>query len=393
MKNYITPNLQFFDLVPIKAQGSSVWDEAGREYIDLFGGIAVNALGHCHPALIRALEDQAHKLWHISNLYLTLPTKELAKKLVQHSFAEQVFFANSGAEANEAALKLARKYAFEQYGPSKDKIVSCCNSFHGRTLFTVSVSGQKKYQLGFGPLPPGIQHIALNDTEALEKHLDDQTCAFICEPIQGESGVIPAESNFLKLARRLCDLHKIVFILDEVQTGMGRTGKLFAYQHYGITPDIMTLAKALGCGVPIGAMLTLEKFAKAFAPGSHGTTLGGNPLGCAVANVAFDLINSAKTLQHVQQQGLLFRQKLNQLMSETGKFQSIRGEGLLLGCVLQDRYQGKARELVQAALAAGVLISQAGPDVIRLAPSLIIQAEEREKGLARFEQALKQWNP
>ncbi|MBN3859610.1 acetylornithine/succinylornithine family transaminase [Neisseriaceae bacterium PsAf] len=393
MKNYITPNFKFADMIPIKAQGNTVWDENNKDYIDLLGGIAVNALGHCHPELIKTLHEQADKLWHISNTFTTTTSQALAERLVKNTFAEKVFFANSGAEVNEAALKLARKYAYDHFGPKKNKIISCYNSFHGRTLFTATVGGQEKYQTGFGPLPPAIYYTEFNNTEALKDILDDETCAFIVEPIQGESGVLPAHLEFLKTARELCNKHEIALILDEIQTGMGRTGSLFAYQQYQITPDILTSAKALGCGLPIGAMLTTDQFAEAFTPGSHGTTFGGNPLVCAVANTAFDIINSEETLSNVKKQHEYFESELNQIAAETGKFKLIRGKGLLIGCVLADEFEGKANQVVSEALKAGVIVNQAGPNVVRLAPSLIINDEDRQKGLNRLKRALDQWIP
>ena len=255
MQNYLTPNFSFAPIIPEHAQGSRVWDTEGREYIDLAGGIAVNALGHCHPALVEALEKQAHKLWHISNIYTTEAAQKLAQKLVAATFADKAFFCNSGAEANEAALKLARKYARDHFGEGKGEIIACVNGFHGRTLFTVSVGGQPKYSQDFAPLPPAITHVPYNDAAALEAAVGPQTCAVIIEPVQGESGVLPAQKAFLEAARRACDAHQALLIFDEVQTGMGRTGKLFAYEHYGVAPDILTSAKALGCGFPIGAML------------------------------------------------------------------------------------------------------------------------------------------
>lgn len=391
MKNYITPNFDFLDMIPVKGTGSVVWDDKNRDYIDFVGGIAVNALGHCHPRLLAALKDQAKNLWHCSNLYTNIPSQQLAEKLVTHTFAEKVFFANSGAEANEAALKLARRYAFLHKGAQKNKIISCEASFHGRSLFTVTVGGQKKYQQGFGPLPERIEYVPFNQTERLKEMLDDDTCAFIAEPIQGESGVISAHLEFLRCARELCNEHAIVFILDEVQTGMGRTGSLFAYQQYQVVPDILTTAKALGCGVPMGAMLCSEEVASAFTAGSHGTTMGGNPLCCAVANVAFDIINSQETQSHTKYQNERFVAELNQLAIDSGVFQSIRGKGLLLGCVLADAYRGQARELVQTMLSTQVMVSQAGPDVIRLTPSLLIRDQEREEGLKRMKQALEIW--
>lgn len=391
MKNYITPNFKFADIIPVKAKENTVWDDKGKNYIDFLGGIAVNALGHCHPALIKTLDQQAKKLWHISNLFTTIPTQELAEKLVKNTFADNVFFANSGAEANEAALKLARKYAFDHYGPQKNKIISCLNSFHGRTLFTVSVGAQEKYQHGFGPLPGEIYYTPFNDSEALKEILDDNTCALIIEPIQGESGVLPAHLEFLETARKYCNQHNILLILDEIQTGMGRTGSLFAYQQYQVIPDILTSAKALGGGLPIGAMLTTESIAKSFTPGSHGTTFGGNPLVTAVANTAFDIINSPETLNNVKEQSEKFINELEEITAETGVFSLIRGKGLLLGCVLNEKYKNKAAEIVNASLDAGVIISLAGSNVIRLAPSLIINDRDRKEGLTRLKHAILQW--
>ncbi|WP_282956146.1 acetylornithine transaminase [Neisseria canis] len=391
MQNYITPNFSFAPVIPERASGSRVWDTEGREYIDLAGGIAVNALGHCHPELVEALTRQAQKMWHVSNLYTTRAAQELAQKLVEHTFADKVFFCNSGAEANEAALKLARKYARDHYGAEKNEIIACVNAFHGRTLFTVSVGGQPKYSRDFAPLPPGITHVPFNDIAALEAAISDTTCAVIIEPIQGESGVLPATAEYLQAARRLCDRHKACLIFDEVQTGMGRTGKLFAYQHSGVTPDIMTSAKALGCGFPIGAMLTTEKTAASFGPGTHGTTFGGNPLACAVGSKAFDIINTPQTLAHVKQQGEKLKQALMRLGEETGVFQTVRGEGLLIGCVLADQYAGKAGEINALALAHGLMILVAGTDVLRLAPSLLVTDEDIEAGVAKLRAALQEW--
>ena len=386
MKNFITPNFVFADIIPEKAQGSRVWDENGNEYIDLAGGIAVNAVGHCHPELVSALKEQSEKLWHISNLYTTRPTQELAEKLVQNSFADKVFFANSGAEANEAALKLARKYAHDNFGEEKHQIVSCVNSFHGRTLFTVSVAGQPKYSKDFAPLPTGIIHTPFNDIDALKKVINEKTCAFIVEPIQGESGVLPADTAFLQAARDLCNQFQAALIFDEVQVGMGRTGKLFAYQNYGIAPDILSSAKALGCGFPIGAMLCSEKYAQAFTPGSHGTTFGGNPLACAVGSKAFDLINNPATYANIEKQNQLLRSELADLCGQGKVFAQIRGMGLLLGCVLNEQYQGKAGDFVKVALQEKLMILQAGTNVVRLAPSLLLNDEDRVEGVKRFKQ-------
>ncbi|WP_019273045.1 acetylornithine/succinyldiaminopimelate transaminase [Neisseria lactamica] len=388
MQNYLTPNFAFAPMIPERASGNRVWDTEGREYIDFSGGIAVNALGHCHPALVDALNAQMHKLWHISNIYTTRPAQELAQKLVANSFADKVFFCNSGAEANEAALKLARKYARDRFGGSKSEIVACINSFHGRTLFTVSVGGQPKYSKDYAPLPQGITHVPFNDIAALEAAVGEQTCAVIIEPIQGESGILPATAEYLQTARRLCDRHNALLILDEVQTGMGHTGRLFAYEHYGVVPDILSSAKALGCGFPIGAMLAKEEVAAAFQPGTHGSTFGGNPMACAVGSRAFDIINAPETLHNVRRQGQKLQTALLDLGRKTGLFPQVRGMGLLLGCVLDAPYRGRASEIAAAALKHGVMILVAGTDVLRFAPSLLLNDEDMAEGLARLGNAL-----
>lgn len=391
MQNYLTPNFSFAPMIPERAEGSRVWDTEGREYVDLSGGIAVNALGHCHPELVNVLNEQAQKLWHISNVYTTKPAQALAQKLVANTFADKVFFCNSGAEANEAALKLARKYARDHFGEGKSEIIACANAFHGRTLFTVSVGGQPKYSRDFAPLPPAITHIPFNDVAALEAAVSEKTCAVIIEPVQGESGILPAEAAFLQAARRVCDANNALLVFDEVQTGMGHTGKLFAYEYYGIAPDILTSAKALGCGFPIGAMLTTDKIAPSFGPGTHGSTFGGNPMACAVGNRAFDLINAPETLKHVNEQGQKLQTALQALGEETGVFKKVRGMGLLLGCVLADEYTGRAGELVQQALKHGLMILVAGSNVVRFAPSLLLNDEDMNEGLARLRTAIDSW--
>lgn len=391
MQNYLTPNFAFAPMLPERASGSRVWDENGKEYIDLSGGIAVNALGHCHPTLIAALTEQAQKYWHVSNLYTTRPAQELAQKLVEHSFADKVFFANSGAEANEAALKLARKHARDHFGAEKSEIVACVNAFHGRTLFTVSVGGQPKYSQDFAPLPAGITHIPFNDVAALQAAVSDKTCAVIIEPIQGESGVLPATREFLQAAREVCDRFQAALILDEVQTGMGRTGTLFAYEQYGVSPDIVSAAKALGGGFPIGAMLTTDKFAPSLSLGSHGSTFGGNPLACAVASAAFDVINAPETLQNVQQQSANLQAALNQIGAEYGVFAEVRGMGLLVGAVLAADYENRAGDLVKLALQHGLMILQAGNHVVRFAPSLLLNDADLHEGMTRLREAVREF--
>lgn len=391
MHNYLTPNFTFAPMIPAKGLGSRVWDTEGREYLDLAGGIAVNALGHCHPVLVQALTEQAHKLWHVSNIYTTEAAQNLAQKLVQHTFADKVFFCNSGAEANEAALKLARKYARDHFGAEKNEIIACVNAFHGRTLFTVSVGGQPKYSQDFAPLPQGITHIPFNDCAALQQAISDKTCAVIIEPIQGESGVLPATDEFLRTARQLCNQYQAALIFDEVQTGMGRTGKLFAYEHSGVLPDILSSAKALGSGFPIGAMLTTNQFAPSFSAGTHGSTFGGNPLACAVAAAAFDLIQDPQTLNHVQQQGEQLLRGLQAIGTETGVFQAVRGQGLLIGAVLAEAYQGRASEITAAALQQGLMILVAGGNVLRFAPSLLLNDEDLALGLEKLHLAIHTW--
>lgn len=391
MHNYLTPNFTFAPMIPAKGLGSRVWDTEGREYLDLAGGIAVNALGHCHPVLVQALTEQAHKLWHVSNIYTTEAAQNLAQKLVQHTFADKVFFCNSGAEANEAALKLARKYARDHFGAEKNEIIACVNAFHGRTLFTVSVGGQPKYSQDFAPLPQGITHIPFNDCAALQQAISAKTCAVIIEPIQGESGVLPATDEFLRTARQLCDQYQAALIFDEVQTGMGRTGKLFAYEHSGVLPDILSSAKALGSGFPIGAMLTTNQFAPSFSVGTHGSTFGGNPLACAVAAAAFDLIQDPQTLNHVQQQGERLLRGLQAIGAETGVFQAVRGQGLLIGAVLAEAYQGRASEITAAALQQGLMILVAGGNVLRFAPSLLLNDEDLALGLEKLRLAIHTW--
>src|SRR5436305_9493489 len=281
--------------IPVRGEGSRVWDQTGRMYIDFPGGVAVTALGHAHPAMIRALAEQAHKIWHVSNWFTNEPALRLAQRLVDATFAERVFFCNSGAEANEAALKLARRYAHDRFGAHKTRIVSTQNAFHGRTLFTVTAGGQAKYASGFGPNPAGFTHLPYNDVAALRAEFaahGPEICAMILEPMQGEGGMTPGTPEYLQAARSLCTEHRALLILDEIQSGMGRTGTLFSYMQKGIVPDIMTSAKGLGGGFPVGAMLTTAEIASAFSVGVHGTTYGGNPLACAVASAVFDVINT-----------------------------------------------------------------------------------------------------
>ena len=386
----MVPNYAPAGFIPVRGAGSRVWDQSGRELIDFTGGIAVNALGHCHPALVAALTEQATRLWHISNVFTNEPALRLAHKLVDATFAERVFFCNSGAEANEAAFKLARRVAFDRFGEDKYEIIAATNSFHGRTLFTVSVGGQPKYSDGFGPKIQGISHVPYNDIEALRAAVTAKTCAVVLEPIQGEGGVLPADLAYLQAARELCDQHDALLIFDEVQTGMGRSGSLFAYQHYGVIPDILSSAKSLGGGFPIGAMLTTEALAKHLVVGTHGTTYGGNPLACAVAEAVIDVINTPQVLAGVKTKQQRFKTTLERFGEQYGVFSQVRGLGLLIGAVLSDAWKGKAKMILDAAAAQGVMVLQAGPDVVRFAPSLVVEDADIDEGLARFERALVQ---
>lgn len=370
--------------VPVKGKGSRVWDQHGKEYIDFSGGIAVTALGHCHPALVEALKTQGEMLWHTSNIFTNEPALRLASKLIAATFADRVFFANSGAEANEAAFKLARYYASQRHSPFKSKIIAFHNAFHGRTLFTVSVGGQPKYSDGFGPKPADIVHVPFNDLAAVAAVIDDHTCAIVVEPIQGEGGVMPATPEFMQGLRHLCDKHQALLVLDEVQSGMGRSGKLFACEHYGVTPDILTTAKALGGGFPVSAMLTTHEVASVMAPGVHGTTYGGNPLACAVAEAALDIINTDEVLSGVKTRREHFVSALKAMDAKRDLFSAIRGKGLLIGAALKPQHAGKARDILHAAAEEGVMILSAGTDVIRFAPSLVIEPGDIEEGMARF---------
>lgn len=379
------------NFIPVKGKGSRVWDQAGREYIDFTSGIAVNALGHCHDEIVAVLKEQGEKLWHSSNWFTSEPTLALGDKLVANTFAERVMFANSGAEANEAALKLARRYAVDNFGAQKYNIISFKQSFHGRTLFTVSVGGQPKYSDGFGPKPAGIIHVPFNNLDAVKAVIDDHTCAIIVEPIQGESGVIPATKAFLQGLRDLCDQYHALLIFDEVQTGVGRTGALYAYQKFGVIPDILTSAKALANGFPISAMMTTSKIAQSFAPGVHGTTFGGNPLACAIGAKVVDIIADNAFLANVNQTGEFFKNELRKLNEKFGLFTDVRGEGLLIGAELIEKYHGKAGEFVTACAENGLMILVAGTNVLRFAPALNITQDDVLEGISRLEKALTQF--
>jgi succinylornithine aminotransferase len=399
--NDLTVNRQTFDevmvpvfspaaFVPDRGVGSRVWDTEGREYVDFTGGIAVTALGHSHPELLRVLREQGEKIWHVSNAYTNEPVLRLAKRLEALTFADRAFFANSGAEANEAALKLARRVAFERHGADKYEIVSFTQSFHGRTFFTVSVGGQPKYSEGFGPVPAGIIHLPYNDIEAAKQAIGAKTCAVIVEPVQGEGGVIPADPAFLRALREACDAHGALLIFDEVQTGVGRVGQFYAYMDTGVTPDILTTAKSLGNGFPIGAMLTTNAIAAHFKVGVHGTTYGGNPLGAAIADKVVELVSDPALLEGVNARGEAIRAKLAALDERFHLFKEVRGKGLLIGAELTSAYQGRAKDFVNAAAKHGAMLLIAGPDVLRFAPSLVISQAEIDDGFERLATAIEE---
>ncbi|TMP81165.1 aspartate aminotransferase family protein [Pseudoalteromonas phenolica] len=384
----MVPNYAPSAVIPVRGEGSRVWDQEGREFIDFAGGIAVNCLGHCHPALVNALKEQGEKIWHLSNVMTNEPALRLAKKLTDATFAEKVYFANSGAEANEAALKLARRFALDKFGAEKSQIISFNKGFHGRTFFTVTVGGQAAYSDGFGPKPGDVVHCDYNDLAAFEALISDNTCAVMMEPLQGEGGIVSPEVDFAKGVRELCTKHNALLIFDEVQTGVGRTGDLYAYQGLNVTPDILTTAKALGGGFPIGAMITTTEIAKHLKIGTHGSTYGGNPLACAVAEAAFDTVNDEAVLNGVKEKEALFRELLTAINDKYNVFSEIRGKGLLLGGVVNETYKGRAKEFLVAAVKEGVMSLVAGADVVRFTPSLVIPEADIREGMARFEKAV-----
>lgn len=384
----MVPSYAPANIIPVRGEGSRLWDQQGAQYIDLAGGIAVNSLGHCHPELLTALKSQADNLWHLSNGFTNEPALQLAQKLCNLTFAERVFFSNSGAEANEAALKLARRYAWDKVGEGKHEIVSTYGSFHGRTLFTVSVGGQDKYLDGFRPAPGGITHVAYNDIAALEAAVNEHTCAVMLEPVQGEGGIRPGDKAFLQAARRLCDKYGALLIFDEIQIGVGRSGMLYSYMTYDVVPDVLTTAKALGCGFPIGAMLTTAEIAECLGVGTHGSTFGGNPLACAVALKALDIISRPEVLEGVGARHDRFVKHLEEINARHHIFSEIRGQGLLIGAELIEEWHGRAKEIVTATLEEGAMILVAGPDVLRLAPSLIIPEDDIDAGMQALDRAI-----
>lgn len=391
-QKYYVPNYKPREMILDRGQGSTVWDLDGKDYIDLGAGIAVNSLGHQDPDLLAALDAQSRKIWHTSNVFFTEPPIKLAELLIGSCHCvTRAYFCNSGAEANEAAIKLVRKYAADRgRSPEQREIITFNGSFHGRTLATVTATAQPKYQQGFEPLPGGFRYCpAFNDEAAIESMVNENTCAIFVEPVQGEGGVVPAKPGYLKFLKQLCEKFGALLVIDEIQAGMGRTGTLFAHEQDDVMPDVVTLAKALGCGIPIGAMLVGHKAAETLQFGSHGSTFGGNPLMAAVAHAAVTKLKSPEILQGTIRKGEWLREQLANMNKELDIFADVRGRGLMIGAELKADLAGQANAIADAARKEGVLVLVAGPNVLRFVPPLTITQSELETGLNRLRNALK----
>ncbi|GFO53159.1 acetylornithine aminotransferase [Geomonas sp. Red276] len=375
---YIMKTYGRYPLVPVKGEGCYVWDADGKKYLDFLAGVAVNNLGHCHPAVSAALSKQAHELIHCSNYYHIPQQIELAELLCSHSFADKAFFCNSGAEANEAAIKLARRYSREKHGADRYEIITALSSFHGRTMATVSATGQEKVQKFFDPLLHGFRHVPFNDAAALREAISPCTCAIMLEPIQGEGGVVVPDASYFQEVRKICDENGLLLIFDEVQVGMGRTGKLFAYEHFGVTPDIMTLAKALAGGAPIGTMLATDEIAQAFVPGTHGSTFGGNPLVTAAGIATVNTILSEGILNRCEEIGEYLMGELEALKDRFPVIADVRGIGLMIGVELN----APGGDIVKKALERGLLLNCAQEKVLRFVPPLIVGKKEVDEMLS-----------
>lgn len=378
MKNgsqYLMNTYKRLPVAFVEGKGCYLTDTEGKKYLDMIGGLGACSLGHSHPAFINAVKEQVEKLSHVANLYWIQEQVALAELLVENSFGDQVFFCNSGAEANEGAIKLARKYSYKKYGEGRNQIIAMESAFHGRTLGTLSVTYNKKYQEGFGPIPEGFKFTAFNDIDALKKAITDKTCGIIMEPIQGEGGVTSAEEDFIKEVKMLCEEKDILLIFDEVQCGIARTGKLFAYENYGIEPDIMTLAKALASGFPIGAVIAKGHVSEAFNPGDHGTTFGGNPLACAAALGTMNYILKEKLWEKVEESSKYFRQQLQSLVDKYPWVKKLKGKGLMVGLELEI----EGTPIVDKAFNEGIIINCTAGKVLRFLPPLIIEKEDLQK--------------
>ena len=382
-ENVMLPNYSPANFVPKKAEGSLVWDQDDKEYIDFGGGIAVNSLGHSHPSLIKALTDQSKKIWHLSNYLTNEPAIKLANKLTELTFAENVFFSNSGSEANEAAIKIARKYHSSR-NENRNEIVSFQNSFHGRSLLNISLGSSEMHRNGFEPLMPGIKHGVFNDSSGLDELITEQTAAVILEPVQGEAGVFKATNDFMTKLNEVTSKKGALLIIDEVQSGVGRMGSLYGYMNYNIQPDIVTSAKGLGGGIPIGATLTTRIIGESMQPGTHGSTFGGNPIACAVAHEVLNIVSDEEFLNEVSEKEKLFLNLLSELKNH-GVFSDIRSAGLWIGCDLVEK---SANEVLDKAYEQGLILVSAGSNCLRLAPALNISNSEIEKGVEILKQVL-----
>ncbi|MFN8625740.1 MAG: aspartate aminotransferase family protein [Candidatus Binatia bacterium] len=382
---YLFPLYARAPIALVRGHGCRVWDADGKEYLDFFASTVVVALGHAHPSVTRAIVDQAHRILHVSNLHHSEPQAVLAELLCTHSFADRVFFCNSGAEANEAAIKLARKYGAE-FGDGRFEILTALGSFHGRSIATIAATGQEKVRGGFQPLPDGFRYVPYDDIEALAQAVSPRTVAVMLEPLQAEGGIVAAHPEYLRNVRELCDRHRLLLILDEVQTGMGRLGTLFAYEQSGVTPDIMTLAKGLGSGVPIGAMVATEQVARGFTTGAHGSTFGGNALTCAVGVAVMRALTEEGVVENCRTQGRYLRERLLDLRTRHERIRDVRGQGLLLGVELD----GPAAAVVDACRDAGLLINCTADKVLRFAPPLIVAQYEIDRALDIVDRALRQ---
>jgi acetylornithine/N-succinyldiaminopimelate aminotransferase len=386
-RQYVMPTYAPPEIAFVRGAGARLFDADGKDYLDFVAGIAVCGLGHAHPRLTRAICEQASRIMHTSNLFFIEPQARLAEKLAQISFGSHSFFCNSGAEANEAAIKLARKWAMEHLTPRQRTIITAEKSFHGRTLATVTATGQEKYQKPFAPLPGGFRYVPFGDLDAIEAAVDDTVCAIMLEPIQGEGGINVPDQRYLGGVRRLCDDRGILLILDEVQTGIGRTGKWFGYEHFGIEPDIMTLAKSLGGGFPIGACVAKGEVATTFAPGDHASTFGGNHLACAAALETLTIIEDEGIIANAAAMGALLTERFTELAREMAQIDHIRGRGLLLGLQLTVPV---ARELAAESLKRGLVLNAIGVDLLRLAPPLVVSAEQCEQAIGTITEVLRE---
>ncbi len=378
-EQYLMPVYKPLPVAFVRGQGCRLWDAEGKEYLDFVAGIAVVGVGHCHPRVVAAITEQAGQLMHTSNLYYIPPQAQLAQRLAELSFADRCFFANSGAEANEAAIKLARKWAGINLGEDHKDIITAEQSFHGRTLATVAATGQEKYRKPFHPLPPGFKFVPFNDLPALDEAIGDQTCAVMLEPIQGEGGINVPDDDYLPGVRQLCDERGLLLILDEIQTGLGRTGRWFGYQHWDIEPDIMTLAKSLGGGFPIGACLAREEVATAFEPGNHASTFGGNHLACAAALAALEVIESESLVENAARMGTVLAEMVDDQLGKTGALDHVRGKGLLRAVQLAETVS--AKEVQQHCLESGLVVNALAEHTIRLAPPLVVSEEECQQAV------------